>query len=367
LKTVGFDCSASHHLYLIKPRRDRGLNSIDFEFCVEVREMPRVVRFHELGGPEVLRIEEHDVRSPGEGEVRLRVKALGLNRAEALLRRGVYIEQPALPSGLGLEAAGTVESVGSNVQGLVPGDVVSVVPPPSMIRWPAYGELAVFPARLVVKHPPSLSWETAAALWMQYITAYGALIDVAKLTRSDFVAITAASSSVGLAAIQTANHVGATPIAVTRTSAKRQAFLDAGAAHVISLDEEDLAARLAEIAAPDGIRVVFDPVAGPAFEPLTAAMSRGGILIEYGGLSSEPTPFPIGAVLGKSLTLRGYLMHEISGDPTRLEAAKTFILDGLASGALRPIIARAFRFEEIVEAHRFLESNEQFGKIVVTF
>ena len=328
--------------------------------------MTRVVRFHELGGPEVLRLEEGEVRSPGPGEVRIRVKALGLNRADALLRRGIYIQKPAFPSGLGLEAAGTVESIGSDVQGVAPGDVVSVVPPPSMIRCPAYGELAVFPARLLVKHPSSLSWETAAAVWMQYITAYGALIDIAKLARGEFVVVTAASSSVGLAAIQIANHVGATPIAVTRTSAKRPALFNAGAAHVVATDEEDLATRLAEIAGPEGIRVVFDPVAGPIFEPLTTAMSRGGVLIEYGGLSVEPTPFPIGNVLGKGLTLRGYLMHEISGDPLRLEPAKTFILNGLASGALRPIIAKTFRFEEIVKAHRYLESNEQFGKIVVT-
>lgn len=328
--------------------------------------MTRVVRFHELGGPEVLRLEGSEVRSPGPGEVRIRVKALGLNRADALLRRGTYIQKPAFPSGLGLEAAGIVESIGSDVHGVALGDVVSVVPPPSMVRWPAYGELAVFPARLLVKHPPSLSWETAAALWMQYVTAHGALIDIAKLAPGDFVVLTAASSSVGLAAIQIANHVGATPIAVTRNSAKRQALVDAGAAHVIATDDEDLATRLAEIAGPEGVRVVFDAVAGPIFEPLTTAMSRGGLLIEYGGLSIEPTPFPIGNVLGKSLTLRGYLMHEISGDPVRLDAAKTYILSGLASGTLRPIIAKTFRFEEIVEAHRYLESNEQFGKIVVT-
>ncbi|RUV90794.1 NADPH:quinone reductase, partial [Mesorhizobium sp. M5C.F.Ca.IN.020.14.1.1] len=91
-----------------------------------------------------------------------------------------------------------------------------------------------------------------------------------------------------------------------------------------------------------------------------------GILIEYGGLSIEPTPFPLFAVLAKTLTLRGYLVHEITGDPARLEAAKTFILDGLMSGSLRPVIAKIFPFEQIVEAHRFLESNEQFGKIVVT-
>ncbi|KKX30539.1 zinc-dependent alcohol dehydrogenase family protein [Rhizobium sp. LC145] len=328
--------------------------------------MTRVIRFHELGGPEVLRIDDIDMLAPREGEVRIRVKALGLNRAEALLRSGTYIETAVLPSGLGLEAAGIVESVGEGVTDFAVGDAVSVVPPRSMIRWPAYGELATFPANHVVRHPPSLSWEEAAAVWMQYLTAYGALIDIAALSPDDFVVITAASSSVGIAAIQITNMVGATAIAVTRTSAKREALLETGAAHVIASAEEDLGARLAEIAGLEGVRVVFDPIGGPNFEPLTTAMSRGGILIEYGALSPDPTPFPIFAVLAKSLTLRGYLVHEISADPDRLEAAKAFIVKGLAAGALKPVIARTFPFERIVEAHRFLESNEQFGKIVVT-
>lgn len=328
--------------------------------------MARVVRFHEHGGPEVLRIEDQNIAEAGPGEVRIRVKALGLNRAEALLRSGWYIETPTLPSGLGLEAAGLIEAVGDGVDGFAPGDAVSVIPPISMARWPAYGELVTFPASQVVKHPPTLSWEAAAAVWMQYLTAYGALIDIANLNRQDTVVITAASSSVGLAAIQIANMVGATAIAVTRTSAKKQALLDFGAAHVIASAEEDLEVRLKEIAGPQGIRVVFDPIGGPIFEPLTAAMERGGILIEYGGLSPEPTPFPLFDVLSKTLTLRGYLVHEITGDPERLEAAKAFILDGLTSGSLHPAIARIFPFEQIVEAHRYLETNEQFGKIVVT-
>jgi NADPH:quinone reductase-like Zn-dependent oxidoreductase len=298
--------------------------------------------------------------------VRISVKALGLNRAEVLLRTNSYIETATLPSGLGFEAAGIVETVGEAVDGLVPGDAVSVVPPLSMIRWPAYGELVTFPAELVVKHPPSLSWEAAAAVWMQYVTAYGALIDIARLRKEDFVVITAASSSVGLAAIQIANMVGATTIAVTRTSGKKQALLELGAAHVIASAEEDLGARLLDIARPRGVRVVFDPIGGPSFEPLTAAMSRGGILIEYGALSPEPTPFPLFAVLSKSLTLRGYLIHEITAEPARLEAAKAFVLGGLISGSLKPVIAKTFPFDQIVEAHRFLESNEQFGKIVVT-
>ncbi|MET2825662.1 zinc-dependent alcohol dehydrogenase family protein [Mesorhizobium shangrilense] len=328
--------------------------------------MSRVIRFHQYGGPEVLRIETVDVPAPGPGEVRIRVRALGLNRAEALLRSGNYIETPTFPSGLGLEAAGIVEAVGDGVDGFAPGDAVSIIPPRSMVRWPAYGELATYPAGLVVKHPPSLSWKEAAALWMPYLTAYGALIDIARLRCGDFVVITAASSSVGLAAIQIARMVGATPIAVTRTSAKRQALLDFGATHVVASAEEDLETKLKAIAGPHGVRVVLDAIGGPIFEPLTAAMSPGGILLEYGGLSPEPTPFPLFAVLAKTLTLRGYLVHEITGDPQRLENARTFILDGLQSGALRPTIDRIFLFEEIVEAHRYLEANQQFGKIVVT-
>jgi NADPH:quinone reductase-like Zn-dependent oxidoreductase len=328
--------------------------------------MARVVRFYERGGPEVLRIENIDVSPPGPGEVQITVKALGLNRAEALMRAGTYIETPPLPSGLGLEAAGIVKMVGEGVDGFAPGDAVSVVPPISMARHPAYGELATFPAEHIVKHPPSLDWEAAAALWMPYLTAYGALIDIARLRSRDLVVITAASSSVGLAAIQIANMIGATTIAVTRTSRKRQALVANGAAHVIASTEEELQTRLREIAGSNGIRVVFDAIGGPIFEPLTAAMSSGGILIEYGALSPEPTPFPLLAVLEKTLTLRGYLVHEIVRDPARLAVAKAFILDGLASGTLKPIIDRRFSFDEIIEAHRYLESNEQFGKIVVT-
>lgn len=329
-------------------------------------KLTRVVRFHEHGGPEVLRIEQVELPRPAAGEVRIRVKALGLNRAETLLRKGTYIETATFPSGLGLEAAGIVEAVGEGVEGFAPGDAVSVIPPLSMVRWPAYGERATFPAEHVVKHPASLAWEEAAAVWMSYLTAYGALIDIAGLKAGEFVVVTAASSSVGLAAIQIAHAIGAIPIAVTRKSAKRQVLTALGAAHVVASAEEDLAVRLGAIAGEAGVRVVLDAVGGPIFEPLASAMSRAGILIEYGGLSLQPTPFPLFAVLSKTLTLRGYLVHEIISSPTRLQAAKAFVLDGLASGALRPIIAKTFAFGDIVAAHRYMESNEQMGKIVVT-
>ncbi len=328
--------------------------------------MARVVQFHEVGGPEVLRIEAVDVPPPGPGEVRIRVKAVGLNRAEAMFRGGTYVRPPAFPARLGYEAAGVVEGIGPGVTGLAPGDAVSVVPPLDMTRWPAYGEVATFPAELAVKHPQTLSWVEAAAAWMQYVTAYGGLIDVARLTGGDAVVITAASSSVGLAAIQIAKRVGAVPIATTRTGAKRQALLDAGAAHVIATEAEDLVGRVRDLTGGDGARVIFDPIGGPLVGALTDALARSGILIEYGLLSPEPTSLPLVTTLTRSLTVRGFLYSEIVADPAKLAAAKRFILDGLTSGALKPVIARTFAFDDIVEAHRYLESNQQFGKIVVT-
>jgi NADPH:quinone reductase-like Zn-dependent oxidoreductase len=331
--------------------------------------MTRIVKFHEFGSADVLRIEHTELPAPSSGEVQIRVKALGLNRAEILMRSGTYIETPQLPSGLGLEAAGIVARVGAGVTGLREGDAVSVMPPISMAQSPTYAEFLNYPAHQVVRHPAALSWEAAAATWMQYLTAYGGLIDIACLAAGEPVVITAASSSVGLAAIQIANMVGAVPIAVTRRSDKAAALLQAGAHHVIASEEEeeeDLAARLLEISAGAGVRVVFDAVAGPLFEPLTAAMASNGILIEYGGLSAMPTPFPLASVLGKSLTLRGYLVHEILRDRAKLQAAQRFIVDGLTGGALSPVIARVFPFEQIADAHRYLESNQQMGKVVVT-
>jgi NADPH:quinone reductase-like Zn-dependent oxidoreductase len=326
----------------------------------------RAVRFHQFGGPEVLRIEPVEVRQPGADEVSIRVKALGLNRAESLLRTDRYIESPQFPSGLGLEATGVVEAVGSAVRGFAPGDAVSVLPPTSMQEDPTHTERLVVPQARLVKNPPGQAWSDAAATWMQYLTAYGALLQVAGLREGDFVVITAASSSVGLAAIQIARQVGAVPIAVTRTSAKRDALLQAGAAEVIASEEENLRSRLLDITGKAGARVVFDPVGGPIFEALTAAMAEGGILIEYGGLSPEPTPFPLFEVLSRSLVLRGYRVYEVLEDPQRLREAAEFIYAGLADGSLRPVIARTFVFDEIVEAYRYLESNQQFGKIVVT-
>lgn len=328
--------------------------------------MARIVRIHEYGDASVLKLEDVDVPPPAANEVQISVRAIGLNRAEVMFRNHAYLQEAIFPSRLGYEAAGVVAEVGSSVTEFAKGDVVSLIPPDDIARWGTYGEIANVPARNLVKHPANISFEAAAASWMQYVTAWGALIDQARLTKDDFVIVTAASSSVGIAAFQIARSVGATVIATSRTSAKRHALLDAGAHHVIATEEEDTVARVMEITNGNGARVVFDPVGGPAFEPLTASMARGGILFEYGALSTEPTPFPLFTVLGKSLTLKGYLYNEVVSDDATLERAKAFISAGLASGKLNPVIAKTFPLDQIQEATRFLESNQQVGKVVVT-
>ena len=326
----------------------------------------RIVRIHKTGGPEVLTIEDLKDTPPAANEISIRVKALGLNRSESMFRSGRHIESAKFPARLGYEAAGTVCAMGRDVSGFAIGDAVSIIPPPSVTRWGAYGEVATVPFEFVVKHPDSLSWIQAAAVWMQSVTAYGTLIDIARIREGDSVIILAASSSVGLAAIQIANSVGAISIATTRTNAKKQALLDFGAKHVIATETEDLCARVNEITDGRGARIVLDPIGGPGIVTLVNAMAPQGILISYGMLSQEPTPYPLFTMVAKCLTLRGFTFKEIVSDPERLARAKQFILENLAAGRLLPIIDKTFAFDQIVDAHRYLESNQQFGKIVVT-
>src|SRR5690349_21600423 len=142
--------------------------------------MAKIVRFHQTGGPEVLQLEDLPVPAPGPGEVRIKVAAIGLNRAEVMFRQGRYLEQPELPSLLGYEASGTIDEVGPEVSGLSPGDRVSSIPAFSMRKYGVYGEVAILPAYAVTKYPENLSPVEAAAIWMQYLTAYG-LIELLRL------------------------------------------------------------------------------------------------------------------------------------------------------------------------------------------
>ncbi|ROZ52932.1 hypothetical protein EEB12_29335 [Rhodococcus sp. WS1] len=328
--------------------------------------MSKAVRFHAIGDPEVLSIDDVEVPAPREGEVLIRTRALGLNRADVMFRTGNHFAEPTFPQAFGLEAAGTVQAVGSDVTHVTVGDAVSVVPATPLTEYPLHGDLVLAPARAVVKHASTLSWEAAASLWMAYVTAYGGLIDLGNLQKGDAVAITAGSSSVGLAAIQIANMVGAKPIAITRSADKRQRLLDAGAAGVIATETEDVTATLNELTGGTGVKLIFDPVAGPQVEQLLGATAPDATVLIYGALSSEPITLPVLPLLKNRLTIRGYDMAAVTTDDGRLQKAVSFINDGVERGLLAPIIDRTYTFEDAVQAYQYLESNVQFGKVVMT-
>ena len=328
--------------------------------------MPKTVRFYELGGPEVLKLEETEKPAPGDGEVRLRVLATGLNRAEALFMRGLYFEKPQLPSRIGYEAAGIVDAIGAGVDESWLGKTVATLPGYSQVRYGILGEEAVVPASALAQYPGKLTPVEGAAIWMQYLTAWGALVHYGRVTAEDAVVIPAASSSVGLAAIQITKDAGATAIATTRTSKKRKELLELGADYVIATEEEDLPARVAEITGGKGARIIFDPVAGPYVETLAQAAAHGGILFIYGALSMQPTPFPTLTAIRRAMTMRGYSLMEYRNQPEVMKAAQKYVYDRLENGSFTPKIAKTFPLHQAAEAYRYLESNAQVGKVVIT-
>ena len=258
--------------------------------------MPRIVRFQETGGPEVMRLEEQPSRDPGEGELRIRVRALGLNRAEAMFRGGMYLEQPRLPGGLGYEAAGLVDAVGPGVSGFEPGQAVSTIPAFSMNDYPMYGEVVLAPVHAVVAHPPELGFTDAAAVWMQYLTAWGALVDIAQVGPGDVVLVPAATSSVGLAAIQLCHAAGARPVALTRSRAKADALARAVPdTAVVFTDEQDIAAEVMRLTV---VKPLIADIFGSTGANGTASQGLAGIwgsikkVLGFGGACSASPAAP---------------------------------------------------------------------------
>lgn len=329
--------------------------------------MSRLITFAQAGGPEVLHYADSETPHPGADEVRIKVKAIGLNRAESMWRMDDYIEPVArFPAILGYEAAGIVDALGKDVTEFAAGDAVNVIPSFSMNQYGTYGEMVLVPRHAVVRQPAGLSFTQAASIWMMFVTAYGALIQDAQVTKGDYVLIPGASSSVGLAAIQIANYAGATPIALTRTSEKGLLLRHAGAAHVIATAEVDLVQEVMRITDGKGARIAFDPVGGETLTKLIAALAFQGTIYLYGALAQTPTTLPVLAMIAKMPVIKGYNIWLTSGDETRRKAAIAYVTKGLEAGALKPVIDRTFNFDEMVEAHRYLEQNGQFGKIVLT-
>ncbi|WP_431040921.1 zinc-dependent alcohol dehydrogenase family protein [Streptomyces sp. P1-3] len=325
--------------------------------------LTKAVLFHELGGPEVLKVQDVPLRAPGPGEVLFRVAAIGLNRAEALFRSGTYYYQPTLPgSRLGYEAAGVVEAVGEGVTAYQPGDPVMAAANFDFGVHGVYAERVLLPEESVVRRPAGVDAVTSAAAWLTYSTAYGGLVETAGLAPGDHVVITGASSGVGTAALQTALRLGAIPIATTRGEAKRQRLLELGAAHVITTDSEDLAKEVRRFTGGKGAEVAFDGIGGPGFAALGDALAPDGTAVLYGWLDPRPAQLSMNWPQAVHMYANGVL----AGTEGYRRRASAFIGSGLAGGTLAPVIAETFDgLGEMADAHRLMESNAHTGKIVV--
>jgi NADPH:quinone reductase-like Zn-dependent oxidoreductase len=324
--------------------------------------MPRVVVFDETGAPEVMRIVDEPVNEPAAEEVRIRIEAIGLNPLDRMLRAGTAPRTARLPHArLGCEATGTVDAVGTDVEGFGIGDTVIVTAMPNMDINGTYAEYTTVPAARIIKRPASLDVTSAAALWVTYSTAYGALIEKAGMRPGDHLLITAASSGIGLAAIQIANQIGAIPIAVSRHADKKSDLLAAGAAAVIVTDEESVVEGARQHTGGLGADIILDSVMGPGLLELAKTAKPGGTLVTVGMLDPRPAPYPM-----DPLTHHRYMSFEHTLNNVVVRRMAAFLTAGLRTGALRPIIDKVFTLDDIVDAHHYLEEGRRLGKIVVT-
>ncbi|AZP22256.1 alcohol dehydrogenase [Streptomyces aquilus] len=325
--------------------------------------MQRVVVFDEFGGPEVMHIVEEPVVEPAAGEVRVRIEAFAVNPLDQMMRSGTSPATVPLPHArLGVEGTGVVDALGPDTAGLKIGDPVILAALPDASTRGSYAGYTTLPASQVVPRPAGLGVTEAAAVWVAYSTAYGALVEKAGVRPGDHVLVTAASGGVGRAAMQIARQIGAVPLALTRHTARKDELLAAGAAAVIATDQEDVAEAVHRHTDGAGADIVLDVVMGPGQQELLKAARPGGTLVAAGFLDPRPTPFPTGT----PLRIFSYRSFEHTLDATVVKRMAAFLGAGVRLGALRPAVDKVFALDDVVAAHRHLETGPRSGKIVVT-
>lgn len=338
--------------------------------------MATIVQFKDYGSPDVLELVDIDPQTPAAGEVRIAIKAFGVQRADTLWRQGMYVQEPkAFPAGLGYDCVGIIDAVGDGVTAIKEGDKVMSVPGFSLNDYAVYGNSAVIHEKHITPLPEAdLSWEEFAAIPVPYYTGYFPLFEVADIRTAKYVLVTAASSSTGLAAIQMAKAEGATVIATSRTLTKKDALLELGADHVVATEEGDPVEAIRAIVGEDGVDVIYDPIGGKMIETWYQVIKRGGTIIHYGLLDIDEPTLPLMLSISNVVTLKSYMIFEFTGNdslglPPQTEALKrahAYIRKGIESGALKPVVAKSFDLADVAESHRYMESNAQVGKIVVT-
>lgn len=325
--------------------------------------MPQVVVFDEFGGPDVMHLVDDPVPEPATEEVRVKIEAFAVNPLDQMMRSGTSPAPVPLPHArLGIEATGVIDALGPETTGLQIGDPVILTAIPDASTRGSYAEYITVPATRVIARPAELTIAEAAAIWVAYSTAYGALIETARMRPGDHVLITAASGSVGRAAIQIANYIGAVPVAITRDTAKKDGLLTAGAAAVIATDHEDAIDAVRHLTDGAGADIVLDLVMGPAQQTLVNAARPGATLVVAGFLDSRPTPFPRGA----PLTIINYRSFEHTLDQKAVRRMAAFLNAGVRLGTMRPAVDKIFSLKDVIKAHHRLEQGLHSGKIVVT-
>jgi NADPH:quinone reductase-like Zn-dependent oxidoreductase len=326
--------------------------------------MSRVVVFDEFGGPEVLRVVTDPVAEPAAGEVRVRIEAFAVNPLDAMMRSGTAPAPVPLPHArLGIECTGVIDALGPGVTGLQIGDPVIVTAIPDAVMRGGYAEHTTIPASAVIPRPAGLDVTRAAAVWVAYSTAYGALAEVARMRPADRVLISGASGGVGRAALRIAERIGAVPIALTRDAAKTEELRAAGAAQVVATGREDIAEAVRRHTGGTGADITLDLVRGPGRRDLLRATRPGGTLVAAGYLDPRPTPDP-----GDTpVTVVDYRGFDHLLDPEVVARMAAFLNAGVRQGALRPAIDSVFALDDVVEAHRRFDQGRHAGKkIVVT-
>lgn len=320
--------------------------------------MNRAIRMHETGGPQVLHLEEGAAPDPGRGEVRVRQSAIGLNYIDTYHRGGLY-PVPALPSGLGVEGAGTVEAIGPEVQDFALGDRVAYV-----TGAPGtYADQVCVPAASVVALPDDISDETAAALLLKGMTAEYLVRRTFPVEAGMTVLVHAAAGGVGTLLCQWLSHLGAQVIGTVSSEAKAGWASAHGCTHPLLYTEEDVASRVRELTNGDGVPVVYDSVGRDTLAGSLDSLARRGTLVAYGNASGAPAPLDAMLLAQKgSLYLTRPALYDYIATRTELDASAAALFDVVRRGAVQPDIRARWPLAEAREAHEALEGRRTMGQ-----
>jgi NADPH:quinone reductase-like Zn-dependent oxidoreductase len=320
----------------------------------------KAVRFHQTGGPEVLRLEDVEVGDPGAGEVRVRHVAVGLNFADTYFRTGLY-PLPPLPAGIGVEASGVIEAVGPGVEGFNVGDRVAYTGSP----LGAYSTARVMPAAVLVRLPETIAFETAAAMMMRGLTSSYLMRRIWPLKAGDTILLHAAAGGVGLIVSQWAKLLGLTVIGTVSTEAKAELARAHGCDHIIRYDREEVGPAVRKITDGAGVSVVLDSVGKDTFAGSLASVKRRGLIVNFGTASGPVQNFDLLqlAIHGSAYVTRPALADYIADPAERAELAGE-LFGHVAAGRIRIEINQHYDLADAQRAHRDLEGRKTTGSSI---